>query len=161
MSTSSPVIRQGTVEDYPQAHEVIAATFVFHQRAAPEQFRETDSPPPTHVWIEELLRDGHGAWLLAEAEEQIVGFLSVRLRQAVHEPFLVPEVRAVVDNLGILPAWQRRGIGRQLMDAAEQWAREHGARRLILSVWEFNAGALEFYEALGYVPFTHNMWKAL
>jgi GNAT superfamily N-acetyltransferase len=47
------------------------------------------------------------------------------------------------------------------MEAAEAWAREHGATRLVLNVWEFNAGALRFYETLGYSAFSRNMWKSL
>src|SRR5262249_35583057 len=73
----------------------------------------------------------------------------------------VPEVRALVESLGVLPAWRHRGIARQLMGAAEQWARQHGAQRLMLNVWEFNVGALSLYADLGYTTFSRNLWKAL
>jgi ribosomal protein S18 acetylase RimI-like enzyme len=160
--SDAPVrIRPGTIEDYARAREVIAETFAFHQQAVPEFFRATDSPPPTRAAIEELLRDGQGAWLLAEHDGRIVGFVTIQLRPAAHEPFFTPEARAVVDSLGILPAWRRRGIGRQLMEAAEEWARQRGARRLMLSVWEFNDNALRLYNSLGYTAFTRRMWKAL
>jgi ribosomal protein S18 acetylase RimI-like enzyme len=154
-------IRPGTIEDYPQTYEVLAETFSFHQRAVPEQFHETDSPPPTRAAIEEVLRDGQGAWFLAEEEGRIVGFVTLRLRPEAHEPYLTPEVRALVDSLGVLPAWQHHGIARGLMAAAEQWARQRGARRLILNVWEFNVGAQSLYAALGYTTFSRNLWKAL
>jgi ribosomal protein S18 acetylase RimI-like enzyme len=154
-------IRPGTIEDYPQASEVLAETFSFHQQAVPEQFHATDTPPPTRAAIEEVLRDGQGAWFLAEADGRMVGFVTLRLRPEAHEPYLTPEVRALVDSLGVLPAWQHRGIARGLMAAAEQWARQRGARRLILNVWEFNAGALSLYTALGYTTFSRNLWKAL
>ncbi len=111
MSDAAISIRQGTVEDYAEARAVIAETFAFHQQAAPAFFRETDSPPPTRAAIEELLRDEQGAWFLAEQEGRIVGFVTIRLRQAAHEPSIVPEMRAVVESLGILRAWRRRGIG--------------------------------------------------
>jgi ribosomal protein S18 acetylase RimI-like enzyme len=161
VSDTPVLVRPGSVEDYSKAHEVIAETFTFHQRAASEYFRATSSPPPMRPAIERLLRDGQGAWLLAEHEGRIVGFVTIELRPAPDEPFMVPEVRATVDSLGILPAWRRRGIGRQLMAAAERWAREHGAQRLMLSVWEFNDGAKGLYDALGYTTFIHRMWKTL
>lgn len=154
-------IRQGTVADHAQARGVIAETFTFHQREAPAFFRETDDPPPTRMAIEELLRDGEGAWFLAEQEGRIVGFVTIRLRQPSREPSLVPEVRAIVDSLGILRAWRRRGVGRRLMEAAEAWARQRGARRVMLNVWEFNAGASGLYETLGYTTFNRNLWKEL
>ena len=105
MSEANIIIRPGTVKEYSQAREVISETFAFHQQAAPEFFRTTDSPPPTPVVIEDFLRDGQGAWFLAEAGGRVVGFATVRLRPAADEPFLVPAVRAHVDSLGILPAW--------------------------------------------------------
>jgi ribosomal protein S18 acetylase RimI-like enzyme len=154
-------IRPGTVEDYPQTYEVLAETFTFHQQAVPEHFRETDSPPPTPAVIAELLRGGQGAWLLAEVEGRIVGFVTLKLRPDVHEPYLEPEVRALVESLGVLPAWRHRGIARGLMVAAEKWARQRGAQRLMLNVWEFNVGALSLYADLGYTTFSRNLWKAL
>lgn len=161
MSEATIRIRPGTVEDYPQAREVISETFAFHQQAAPEFFRATDSPPPTRAVIEGLLSDGHGAWFLAEVDGRIAGFATVRLRPAADEPFLVPEVRAHVESLGILPAWRRRGIGQRLMETIEQWARQHDVRRVTLNVWEFNDGALQLYETLGYTTFSRNLWKPL
>jgi ribosomal protein S18 acetylase RimI-like enzyme len=158
-------VRPGTIEDYPGAYEVIAETFAFHQQAAPEFFRQTDAPPPTRAWIEQLLQDGQRVWYVAETvqerESRIVGFITARLQLAAPEPFLTPEVRVHVDTLGILPAWQRRGIARRLMEAVESWARQRGARRITLSVWEFNRGALGLYDDLGYATFRRDLWKAL
>lgn len=167
MSADSILVRQGTLEDYARAREVIAATFAFHLQDAPEFFQQTDTPPPTEKEIARLLQDEAGTWLLAEQTEQmeqaggVVGFLTIRLRPAPQEPFLAPETRAHVDNLGVLPQWRGHGIGQVLMQAAEEWARQHGARRLMLNVWEFNHRAVAFYERMGYATFTRNLWKAL
>jgi ribosomal protein S18 acetylase RimI-like enzyme len=154
-------VRLGTVADYARARAVIAETFAFHQQAAPAFFHESDSPPPTLATIEALLQDDGGAWFLAEQEGAVIGFVTVQLRPPAHEPYLVQESRAHVQNLGILPAWRGQGVGRALMEAAEAWARDHGVTRLVLNVWEFNTGALSFYETLGYSAFSRNMWKSL
>src|SRR5262249_27927060 len=89
VSDTTILVRLGTVEDYPKAHEVIAETFAFPQQAVPEFFHATDSPPPTRNVIEELLRDGRGAWFVAEHEGRIVGFITIRLQPPAHEPFMV------------------------------------------------------------------------
>ena len=36
------------------------------------------------------------------------------------------------------------------MQAASAWARDRGARQLVLTVWEGNTDAERFYAALGY-----------
>jgi ribosomal protein S18 acetylase RimI-like enzyme len=49
------------------------------------------------------------------------------------------------------PAWRARGIGARLVDEVLGWAGSWGARSVILSVTETNAGATAFYERLGFV----------
>jgi ribosomal protein S18 acetylase RimI-like enzyme len=43
-----------------------------------------------------------------------------------------------------------RGLGRQLLDHLEQWAREAGITRLELTVMDHNARALRLYQRQGY-----------
>ena len=42
------------------------------------------------------------------------------------------------------------GAGRELVAAAERWAEDHGARRLVVTTAVHRAGAHAFYERLGY-----------
>lgn len=147
-------------EGYDRAQEVIADTFEFHQQAVPEFFRSTNTPPPTKQFITELLESG-GALFFAQDQDSMVGFLTVRVQRTPDEPYVSPGRQAIVDNLGVRADWRRQGIGRKLMEAAHEWARQHGASRVQLSVWEFNAGAIALYESLGYETFSRNMWKAL
>jgi GNAT superfamily N-acetyltransferase len=46
--------------------------------------------------------------------------------------------------------YQRRGIGRALIDAAEAWFRERGATRIMLVSGLHRAGAHAFYRACGF-----------
>jgi len=59
--------------------------------------------------------------------------------------------RAWVYYVSVDPECQQGGLGRILMAAAEDWAREQGARKLELMVRRSNAAAGAFYQALGYV----------
>lgn len=58
----------------------------------------------------------------------------------------------VVGTLGVLPAYRRRGIARQLVNAGIKMARDKGARTITLSVISQNKPAYELYRNLG---FTH------
>ncbi len=46
---------------------------------------------------------------------------------------------------------RRRGIGTALLDAAVQWGREAGVRKLELHVFPWNAAAIALYERYGFV----------
>jgi ribosomal protein S18 acetylase RimI-like enzyme len=57
----------------------------------------------------------------------------------------------LIRGLAVAPSHQRRGVGRALIDAAAEAARERGARRLTLRVLGTNTAARELYEACGFI----------
>jgi mycothiol synthase len=70
-----------------------------------------------------------------------IGFLWVRW----------PELeRGEIEPVGILPAYQRQGLGRRLMLAALHQMAEQGAREVALGVWNNNVVALDLYRSLGF-----------
>jgi GNAT superfamily N-acetyltransferase len=60
-----------------------------------------------------------------------------------------PVYVAEVNVLYVLPAFQRRGLGRQLVAAVARHVHEHGLHALLIRVLKVNAPARRFYEALG------------
>jgi len=95
-------------------------------------------------YLRAIRRSEHAAVLVAEADERIVGRLSI-----TRDPH--PASRHVAD-LGLMVAQdaRRRGAGRALMLAAEDWARDVGVRKIELHVFPYNEAALALYEQLGY-----------
>ena len=59
--------------------------------------------------------------------------------------------RGWVYYLAVAPQSQRRGVGRTLMTACEQWVRARDVPKIQLMVRHTNAAAVGFYTALGYV----------
>lgn len=58
--------------------------------------------------------------------------------------------RGWVYYLAVAPARQGKGIGRALMQAAEQWLTARDCPKIQLMVRDDNAGARGFYAAIGY-----------
>ncbi|MEL6474372.1 MAG: GNAT family acetyltransferase [Pseudomonadota bacterium] len=58
--------------------------------------------------------------------------------------------RAWVYYLAVAPAERHTGLGRALMQAAEDWADERGARKLQLMIRPSNESVRAFYAACGY-----------
>lgn len=58
--------------------------------------------------------------------------------------------RGWVYYLGVCPEHQRKGLGRELMKAAEQWLSQRNAPKIQLMVRDDNEAAIGFYKALGY-----------
>lgn len=58
--------------------------------------------------------------------------------------------RGWVYYVAVDPEHQGGGVGREMMDASEQWLRVQGAVKVQLMVRESNQPVVEFYEGLGY-----------
>jgi ribosomal-protein-alanine N-acetyltransferase len=63
--------------------------------------------------------------------------------------------KSQIVTLDVHPGVRRRGIGRRLLEAAEQRLAALGSRTVQLQVAEDNTGAREFYQGLGYRPAGH------
>lgn len=67
-----------------------------------------------------------------------------------HPSLLAVEERtAYLEDLCVSEPFRRRGIGRMLFETASARAKERGAQRMDLKVWEFNEPARKFYASLG------------
>lgn len=100
--------------------------------------------------------------LVAEDEGgTIVGAASLRLYDTPDAPEMRARRRVNVETLVVDAKHRRRAIGRQLMEAAEAWARARGADQVVLTVWAGNRRAASFYRALGYGPAATVMCREL
>ncbi len=60
------------------------------------------------------------------------------------------KIGVVEVDLGVRLDWQRQGLGRQLLEAAEAWAIKRGAYRMQLRVMVHNAQAIALYKKFGF-----------
>jgi len=96
-------------------------------------------------YLKALRRYEHAVVLVAErGDGQIVGRLSVS-----RDPH--PASAHVADvGLMVAIAARRQGVGRALLEAAVEWARGAGVRKLELHVFPWNEAAIALYEAFGF-----------
>lgn len=89
----------------------------------------------------------HSRVWVAVCEGGVVGFLSFHAIPLFHEPGSLGRITA----MAIDPAFQRRGVGRALVAAAEAFAQECGCERMeVTSGDRREKDAHVFYRALGY-----------
>ncbi|HEU4513340.1 MAG TPA: GNAT family N-acetyltransferase [Nocardioidaceae bacterium] len=91
-------------------------------------------------------RTSPGDVLVAVLDERVVGYVSLR------QTMPLPSHRHVleVSGLAVDPRFRGQGIGRRLVEAAEQEAGRRGARKLSLRVLGPNAVAQRLYETCGF-----------
>ena len=98
------------------------------------------------------------ALMLAESEgREPLGFIYLQELQ----DYFTLEAHGHIGIIAVAAPAEGSGAGRALMEAAEQWARSRGYRKLTLSVFEHNRRARGVYEHFGFAPDTIRYLKVL
>jgi len=62
-----------------------------------------------------------------------------------------------IDEFCVDEAFRRQGIASAMIEFIRRFAKEKGFHRIELNMWEFNEGALAFYEAVGFRTYRRYM----
>jgi diamine N-acetyltransferase len=131
----------------------------FHRRGRPDLFLKPDGPEWALGEIERMIAGRDTAILVAEdsAFPHLIGLATVHVRDAPACAIQPARRIAEIAHLGVARHARRHGVGRALMREALRFAEARGAAAVELGVHEFNAGAIAFYEALGFQTVTRRM----
>ena len=116
-------------------------------------------------WFDARIDEPHDLWLVAERSGSVIGFLEAQVwpapedadRQLMKE-LSEPVLR--VDSLFVTEAERGQGVGRSLMQAAENWGREQGATSAAVIAISDSPLAVPFYFGMDYRENTIGFWKA-
>lgn len=131
------MIRPARPDDLPELPEV--------ERAAGLPFRGigmdvvADDDPPTVDELAAYQADGR-AWVFADPDDRPVAYLLVA----------VVDGHAHIEQVSVRPEHARRGIGRQLVEVAREWAVARGLPALSLTTYAEVPWNGPYYERLGF-----------
>lgn len=155
------IIREAKKQDYEDLCSLIEQIDGLHRDNLPHIFQKTDGPARQREYILGLIGADNVCVFVAEESDQLIGFVNLFVRSSTDIPILVPRCFALIENLVVDERYRWRGIGRALLEHAQEWAVEQGATSIELTVYEFNRTARSFYERLGYETESRRMSKKL
>ncbi len=131
-------IRQATLDDVKDILQIYAESLdngkVLSVEKAQRVFLKQQQYPDYKVFV-------------AEYEQQLVGtFALLIMENMAHQG--TPS--AVVEDVGVIPAMQGKGIGKVMMEYALNYAKEKGCYKMSLSSNLRRDKAHQFYESLGF-----------
>lgn len=137
----------------------MAAVWIASKAEAPAaarllaEFRDwwgKDEPPEDHMLasVERIMEGADGEFLLGRGSGtgEPEGVCQLRFRWSVWRS----AEDCYLEDLYVRADARRSGLGRALIDASVERARQRGCRRIELDVNEQNAAALKLYEAAGF-----------
>jgi GNAT superfamily N-acetyltransferase len=156
--TLATLIRPRRPGDGQGLAQVWLDTARYYAELDPERFQVPDARGLAD-WFEERLAAPTGDDQfdrVADVDGQVVGLVHAAIMEAIDSAprQLLRELawrRLMVNALAVHSAFWRRGIGRQLLEAAENWGQGRGARAVSLDTYIHSDVSVPFYEhGMGY-----------
>lgn len=145
-----PLIRRAGSVDAEALGAIGAATFVEtfgHLYPAADLERFLSEAYSLDRIRADLADPAKASWIV-EVADQAVGYALAGPCGLPH-PLATPD-QGEVNRLYLLKAWQNRGLGGRLFDAALGWLLSRGTRAIWIGVWSGNHGAQRFYARRGF-----------
>lgn len=154
-------VRKANAGDYNSVCELFDEVDTLHRDNLPHIFQKPSGAAREENYYAGLIADKDVALFVAEVDGKLVGFIHAIIRETPAIPVFVPRRYAIVDGVVVNTGFQKRGIGKMLMDKMQEWTITRGATSIELNVYEFNETAISFYERLGYQTLSLKMSKEL
>ncbi len=94
------------------------------------------------------------ALFVLEREERVCGFLWLSLIQSMTDP-----VVGFIKNVYLVESERGKGLGKLLLQRADEWFLDHGVRKAQLTASTVNETAIKLYEKMGYETIRVRMEK--
>ena len=158
---SEITICRATEDDLPAVCLLGMEVCAIHHDAWPDIFTPAAHPDrDLPFWRARFSAKGAGVFLAKEAGRP-VGMVVAHVVDEETVSLLQPNRFCRIGTIAVAASHQGRGIGRKLMSTLDAWAASELATAVQLTVWEFNRGAVAFYEELGYSTRSLSMAKAI
>lgn len=89
--------------------------------------------------------------------KQLVGYFKLNENEAQTEIF--KEDTLELERIYVLDEFQRKGIGKQMLDKAVTIAKEKSVSFIWLGVWKINTKAIALYESQGFEKFSSHIYR--
>jgi GNAT superfamily N-acetyltransferase len=146
------LIRQAVVQDAETIHQLFWERMNESNKSAAASYNTAAHKSDLKRTLEEVLEQYNSRIFLAFLNEELVGLVRVSLRDEESSviPFAWSDKHAFIDIISVKKAYRKKGIGKALMERAQDWASYRGCITIKLALVEQNKSVLGFYEQLGY-----------
>lgn len=145
------MIRLAQIKDIPKIGDLLSQVDMVHHLGRPDIFKIGRKYSDAELKI--LLQDGNRPILVAvDEDDTVMGYCFCIFRQHIDDSVLTDIKTLYIDDLCVDENLRGRHIGKELYNAAVEFAKANGCYNLTLNVWSCNESAMKFYESCGLVP---------
>ncbi len=144
------MIKTCSIDDLKELQAISIETFLetFGQQNSPENIARYLERAFNDAQMEQELTQEDSRFYFVCCDNQVAGYLKVNVDSAQSEAMGRDALE--IERIYILRNFQKRGLGKVLMDKAFEDAVALGKKTIWLGVWEKNENAIRFYEKKGF-----------
>jgi len=161
------MVREATLTDSDVVSGLMERLYYMQYVARPDIYRAPNKQLLKSIF-EKILSDRCAKIFLYEIGGDVIGFCRCQVDCNValndtpgyvvsYDIRYINEKWLTIEEIFVVEAFRKIGVGRKLFERAKVYAKECGATKLELSVWHFNEGARQFYERMGMTVRTRDM----
>lgn len=150
------MVRFAKKEELPRVNKLREQVSDVHAKGRPDIFRDN--------FCQELQDSIYGVWessqsdvLVVIREDQICGFATVEYIDKPLTPYTLARKYYHIKEFGVDEAYRRQKVATELFEYIKEHAKKSGFDKIELNVWEFNEGAVRFYESVGFLTYRRYM----
>ena len=149
-------VRFAREEELDRVNELRKQVNDLHVDGKPEVFKPGFGEELRN-FVNVIWNDPEQKIVVAEEDGVICGFAIIHHIYKGESPFMFERDFLDIDEFCVDEAFRRKGVATGLISFIKDFARENGFHRIELNMWEFNQGALAFYEEAGFKTFRRYM----
>lgn len=144
-------IKKCSRKDLRTLQEISVETFhdTFKAQNSPENMKAYMERAFNFTQLEKELSNPSSEFFFIRFQDELAGYLKVNIQDAQSEK--MGDASLEIERIYIRTKFQRRGLGKDLMDKAMEVAVRLNKKVIWLGVWERNENAIEFYKNRGFV----------
>lgn len=135
------MIKELTLNDFTVVESIIAKLHKLHVENRPDFYIENEHPINKKEY-KAMLNNQNKINIAYIIDDEIVGVCLATIRDRI-------EKSIYIDDIFVLEEFRHQGIATKLYKHIEAIANDIGAKRIDLTVWQFNKTAMNFYKSLG------------
>lgn len=142
-------IRPAVLEDCARIRPLQQEIADLHHESRPDLFKSEARFFTEEDFAERLNNPKHTVLIAETSDGTVVGYAFGWIKMCRNHSTYHDFDLFYIDDICVLKAYQRNGIGRRLFDCCKSIAKESNCKLVELGVWAFNTGAIAFYRSCG------------
>lgn len=128
-----------TIKDYEAVKNIISELHKMHVENRPDFYLENECPITLKEYKSLLKKEKISIAFVVN--NKIAGICLATIKNRI-------EKSIYIDDIFVLSEYRRQGIATKLFEQIKEISKDIGAKRIDLTVWQFNKSAFDFYKSL-------------